>query len=216
MRIGTWNLAGRWSGRHASLLEALDCDVLLLTEVRHDYALPGYAIHTSPDMVPGRRWFAVVASRAGLRALPHPHGASAMAYVGGFRVCASVLPWPGCGGEPPWTGTDTASRTGAAVAATSATRPQVWGGDWNHSLGGPRQLGTRAGKDALMAATEALDLQVPTASLPHRLPGAHSIDHVAVPASWHLWSATRTDATGLSDHDAYVVETTPTASAATS
>ena len=63
---------------------------------------------------------------------------------------------------------------------------------------------------------EALDLQVPTASLPHRLPGAHSIDHVAVPASWHLWSATRTDATGLSDHDAYVVETTPTASAATS
>ena len=182
MRIGTWNLAGRWSGRHASLLEALDCDVLLLTEVRHDYALPGYAIHTSPDMVPGRRWFAVVASRVGLRALPHPHGASAMAYVGGFRVCASVLPWPG----------------------------------WNHSLGGPRQLGTRAGKDALMAATEALDLQVPTASLPHRLPGAHSIDHVAVPASWHLWSATRTDATGLSDHNAYVVETTPTASAATS
>ncbi|WP_267128537.1 MULTISPECIES: hypothetical protein [unclassified Nocardioides] len=33
MRIGTWNLAGRWDARHLALLEAMDCDVLLLTEV---------------------------------------------------------------------------------------------------------------------------------------------------------------------------------------
>lgn len=32
MRIGTWNLAGRWDARHLALIEAMDCDVLLLTE----------------------------------------------------------------------------------------------------------------------------------------------------------------------------------------
>lgn len=33
MRIGTWNLAGRWDARHRTLLETMDCDALLLTEV---------------------------------------------------------------------------------------------------------------------------------------------------------------------------------------
>ena len=33
MRIGTWNLAGRWSSGHRGFLEEMRCDVLLLTEV---------------------------------------------------------------------------------------------------------------------------------------------------------------------------------------
>jgi hypothetical protein len=33
MRIGTWNLQGRWDLRHLELLSAHDCDVWLLTEV---------------------------------------------------------------------------------------------------------------------------------------------------------------------------------------
>lgn len=33
MRIGTWNLAGRWSLAHQSFLEDAECDVWLLTEV---------------------------------------------------------------------------------------------------------------------------------------------------------------------------------------
>ena len=44
MRIGTWNLAGRWSAHHAGLLLAADCDVWLLTEVNERTTLPGYTL----------------------------------------------------------------------------------------------------------------------------------------------------------------------------
>lgn len=42
MRIGTWNLAGRWDSRHLGLLTAADCDLLLLTEVSERVELLGY------------------------------------------------------------------------------------------------------------------------------------------------------------------------------
>ena len=32
MRIGTWNLEGKWSPDHEAVLLHLNCDVLLLTE----------------------------------------------------------------------------------------------------------------------------------------------------------------------------------------
>jgi len=47
VRIGTWNLAGRWSDHHRDLILAADCDVWLLTEVNERTSLPGYAIHLS-------------------------------------------------------------------------------------------------------------------------------------------------------------------------
>jgi hypothetical protein len=34
MRIGTWNLAGRWDARHERLMRDQACDVWLVTEVR--------------------------------------------------------------------------------------------------------------------------------------------------------------------------------------
>ena len=95
MRIGTWNLEGRWDRRHLAFVEGLDCDVLLLTEVRDDTQIPGMSLHmTKIQMMPGRRW-AAVASRSELAALPGPHGAAAMADVNGLRFCSSVLPWRG-------------------------------------------------------------------------------------------------------------------------
>jgi 3-deoxy-D-arabino-heptulosonate 7-phosphate (DAHP) synthase len=33
VRIGTWNLQDRWDARHLQLLNAMQCDLLLLTEV---------------------------------------------------------------------------------------------------------------------------------------------------------------------------------------
>ena len=92
MRIGTWNLAGRWTPAHAALLTGLGCDALLLPEVRHDVALPGMRQHRSVlEMAPGRHWASIVARN--LEALPDPHGASAAARVGVLILCSSVLPW---------------------------------------------------------------------------------------------------------------------------
>ena len=60
-RIGTWNLAGRWSDSHERLLLDLDCDVLLLTEVRRTVELATYERRlTEADMAPGRAWAGVV------------------------------------------------------------------------------------------------------------------------------------------------------------
>jgi hypothetical protein len=55
MRIGTWNIAGRWSGDHLAFVRDLDCDVLLLTEVGERTTLPGYELHsTKCAMAKGR------------------------------------------------------------------------------------------------------------------------------------------------------------------
>ncbi len=210
MRIGTWNLAGRWDARHLALIEQMSCDLLLLTEVSDRIELPAYAVHVGQHMTAKRRW-AAVASRAGLSPLEAPHGASAFAEVSGMRVCSSVLPWRGCGDQPPWEGSNTAERTASAVADISGSRPQIWGGDWNHSLSGSEWAGSKAGRSSVLATVDALGLQVPTALLPHRLTGVLSIDHIAVPSDWQISPAARVDATGLSDHDAYVVETRPAA-----
>jgi hypothetical protein len=42
MRIGTWNLAGRWDARRRELIERLDVDVWLFTEVSERSDLPGF------------------------------------------------------------------------------------------------------------------------------------------------------------------------------
>jgi acetyl/propionyl-CoA carboxylase alpha subunit len=77
VRIGTWNLAGRWSEHHQALLLEADCDVWLLTEVNERTVLPGYALHLSAArMAPRRRW-AGVASRLLMASCPDPHPASA-------------------------------------------------------------------------------------------------------------------------------------------
>ena len=39
VRIGTWNLAGRWSDEHRTLILTADCDVWLLTEVSERIAV---------------------------------------------------------------------------------------------------------------------------------------------------------------------------------
>lgn len=213
MRVGTWNLAGRWSDHHRSLMVDADCDVWLLTEVHAGTGLPGYAVHrTQAHCAPGRHW-AAIASRLPMASSPDPHPASAQAQVGGTTYVSSVLPWRSARTGPVWTGDGHAAKTQHAVddllLRIGASQRLVWGGDWNHALSGRETAGSKAGRTAILGAVAALGLDVPTADLPHALGGLLSIDHVAVPAG--TASGARrvvAEAAGrrLSDHDAYVVE----------
>ena len=211
MRIGTWNLDGRWDARHVDLLESLDCDVLLLTELAVGADLPGYTSHhTSQPMLDGKHWAAVLA-RGTLVPLPDPQPTTAMAEVDGIRVAASVLPWKGCAPYWPGPGSDTTERTRHAVDAIAAAAPEIWGGDWNHSLTGPELSGSQGGRAAIEEAVAGLGLQVPTtdSAQSQRTGSGRSTtwpfrsSAVMVSAEQHSASLS---GTALSDHDAYVVE----------
>ena len=144
--------------------------------------------------------------------LPDPHPASAMAVVGDWTYCSSILPWRSCGSRQPWVGARHVDKAEACVATLLGeitTKRLIWGGDWNHALSGREWSGSIGGRAAITAALDKLDLEVPTASLPHQIEGLLSIDHIALP------KGTGGDATAHSalieggrhsDHDAYVVE----------
>jgi hypothetical protein len=213
MRIGTWNLAGRWTNAHATLLAGLDCDVLLLTEVSERLDLHGYNQHATEARMAAKRHWSAVLSRAELEPLTDPHFATAAAEASGVRFLSSILPWKGCGTR--WPGVNTHERTTLAVQAIErsieGSPVVVWGGDWNHSLSGREYAGSTAGRADILRTVDALDLQVPTTALGHPIDGLVSIDHIALPTSWSVTSADRVlavDGVGkrLSDHDAYVVE----------
>ena len=215
MRIGTWNLAGRWDERHLALMEQAACDVWLLTEVSDHLALPGYyEVRTDATMARGRAW-AGVFTREELRARPDPHPATAAAVTGGLTVWSSILPWRGCGGAPTWVGDRHVDKTRAACETLLSEQPAgalVWGGDWNHALSGQEHAGSIGGRGAVLAAVATAGLRVPTAELAHRIPGLLSIDHIAIPTRWDVDHAARTtaeaDGARLSDHDLYTVEVT--------
>lgn len=55
MRIGTWNLEGRWTPAHGDVLRGVDCDLWLLSGVAAGTRLSGYAaVVTGCDMAPGK------------------------------------------------------------------------------------------------------------------------------------------------------------------
>jgi endonuclease/exonuclease/phosphatase family metal-dependent hydrolase len=211
MRIGTWNLAGRWTRDHLDLVMELDCDVLLLTEVSERLVADGYEMHLSEHlMAPKRRWAGML-SRRPLVPLPDPHPASAMASVGDWTFCSSILPWKTCG-TVPWGEGRHAEKTRVAVDTLLLALPPtglVWGGDWNHALRGREYAGSKAGRGEITAAVTTLGLRAPTVDLSHALPDLLTIDHIAVPSGARVTSVAQVDAAvagrRLSDHDAYVV-----------
>ncbi len=213
MRIGTWNLAGRWSLAHQSFLEDADCDVWLLTEVPPAFSLPGGHLSRSEPMTATGRSWAAVWSTGSSAALPSPHPAAALVRLGDLVICGSVLPWRGA--RPCWPD-EGANTAGITIAALDRLRPAlaatehsvVWGGDWNHAMTGREYAGSMEGRRAIEALVATLDLTVTTANAPHRIEGLLSIDHIAIPASWVSGPCRRVvaEAEGkrLSDHDAYV------------
>ena len=213
MRIGTWNLAGRWSDAQLALLLRADCDVWLLTEVNERTSLPGYALHLTQSRMAARRRWAGIASRLPMASLPDPHPASAAAQVGATTYVSSILPWRGCQSLPPWAGSRHADKTAYTVndllLHLRTADSLVWGGDWNHALSGREYAGSLGGRTVVHDAVDQLGLAVPTADLPHAIDGLLSIDHVAVPrgtAASASRIAAEHDGKRLSDHDAYVVE----------
>jgi len=149
LRIGTWNLAGRWSDEHATFITDQRCDVWLFTEVRNDVDLSGYHRHFSEGVIVGRRHWAAVFSWNALQELADPHEASAAVKVDGVTYCSFILPWQSCRSRDPWVGSRHADKTGAAVTDIVGALPRsgvVWGGDWNHALSGREFTGTAGGR----------------------------------------------------------------------
>ena len=92
MRIGTWNLDGRWSTNHFQFLQEEACDIWLLTEVPMAFALDGGALHRSAFMTATKSWAAVWSKGAAVPS-PSPHSAAATVVVDGVLLCSCVLPW---------------------------------------------------------------------------------------------------------------------------
>lgn len=218
MRIGTWNLDGRWSPRHRRLLEDADCDVWLLTEVPAAFSLPGGDLVRSepmPSMKP-KSWAAVWSNQPSVEA-PSPHPAAALVQLENLLICSCVLPWRGARPYWPDNGSSIAAITIAALdrlrgSLTSMEHPVVLGGDWNHAMTGREQVGSIEGRRAIEALVAVIGLTVTTVNAPHRIEGSLGIDHIAVPKAWTSSPSTRVvaeaDGARLSDHDAYLVETT--------
>ena len=218
MRIGTWNLNAKWSTGHAALLTHEDCDVWLLTEVNpkaHDgnRKIAGYQCHLSGGvMTCGQHWAAILSKRPILRR-PDPHQASAAALISGVTYCATILPWSGCTAytPTPWVGTTLEDMARPAIDNLKNLLPKsktVWGGDWNQNLAGGRQyVGSVSMRGLVESALSLLNLKVTTANLPLQTDeNRNTIDHIAVPAQWHVRNAVRISAVGLSDHDAYIID----------
>ena len=211
VRIGTWNLAGRWSPDHERLMAAQECDLWLLTEVSDRVELPGMRRHIGQEHMAARRHWAAILSHHRFEPLEDPHPASASIQMGDTTFVSSVLPWRSCGARHPWIGSRHEEKTQAAVGSVleSLKGSVIWGGDWNHALHGPEYAGSRAGRSHIENAVSQLELQVPTERLSHRIEGLLSIDHIAVPKGVLVQAAERvsaaTDEKRLSDHDAYVV-----------
>ena len=213
MRIGTWNLDARDTDRHRDFLLRLGCDVLLLTEVPPDLAVPGMvAHHTRERMARGQSWAAIYAADLWPRDDPHP--ASALAEFEGIKVCSSVLPWRGCADYFPWGGSGGQEKTAYAVDnVVIEGAPEIWGGDWNTSFAPNGYAVSHFSRRALRDAAKRLQLTIATEQLSHQSDADLTIDHIAVPDHWTVRSAERVraevDGSLLSDHDAYVVEVTP-------
>lgn len=213
LRIGTWNLAGRWTDAHRDAINDEDCDIWLLTEVSERLAMGGYHLHRGEQPMAAQRRWAGVLSREPLSPMPDPHPASAMARVGGLTVCSSILPWKGTGRRDPWVGERHVERTQATMDDLAAALPReslVWGGDWNHALSGREYAGSIGGRRHLLDFVAERQLQVPTAELTHQIEGLLSIDHIAFTDDLPVGEAHRFHAIGpdgrrLSDHDGYVV-----------
>ena len=72
MRIGTWNLEGKWSPDHLALLEDPDCDVWLLTEVPPEASIPGMTAHRTAEAMGPRKTWAGIFSSFDITAQPDP------------------------------------------------------------------------------------------------------------------------------------------------
>ena len=210
LRIATWNVAGNWDGRHESTLAALAPDIVLLTEIDNDLAVPGFVIHRTTTPMTSRKTYSAVLTRSALEPLPDPHPASAAASVRNLDVVSSILPWPlATTSQWPWGSADQDERMAETVATLEPAlrdREVIWGGDWNQPLEGNNSGFRNRSRALLVEAVDRLGLQVPTQSLPGNK-GQCTIDHIAVPKTWIVTAQRAQHEPKLSDHEhLYAIE----------
>jgi len=172
VRIGTWNLEGKWSSHHLALLEGQECDVWLLTEVPTRASIPGMTAHrTAQAMGSGKAW-AGVFSRGNVITQPDPHPATAMVVGDGFHVMSPVLPWRSCGAA--WEGSTLAEMMSITLSSLRGHIDDmtVWGGDWNQALEGRDYVGSMAGREKILALLNDAGLSLPTSTLGSCIEGA--------------------------------------------
>lgn len=209
MRIGTWNLEGKWSPEHHELLLNEGCHVWLLTEVPVKASILGMQAHRTAELMGPRKSWAAIFSTADATPAPDPHRGTATAHIDGLRFMSSILPWRSCGTAWPGSNLTDKMQTTLNALRVHIDAATVWGGDWNQALEGTEQVGTHGGRDQIVQLLHASRLSVPTRSLGSALVGQRSIDHIAVPIAWDVAAAYRiaaeADGRRLSDHDAYVI-----------
>lgn len=209
MRIGTWNLEGKWSSHHRALLMGAECDVWLLTEVPTEASIPGMTAHRTAQAMGPRKTWAGIFSSVDVVPEPDPHPATAMVLCDGLRLVSSVLPWRSCGAS--WEGSTLAEKMSVALGPLRQCIDEmtIWGGDWNQALEGRDYVGSSGGRKEILELVNEARLSVPTSTLGSASRGHRSIDHIALPIKWDVTGAHRLEAAldgyRLSDHDAYVV-----------
>lgn len=209
VRIGTWNMDGKWSPDHLALLQREESDVWLLTEVHLQASIPGMQVHRTAELMGRQKTWAAIFSTVDVAASADPHRATALARIDGFGFMTSVLPWRSCGSS--WAGSTLAEKLATTLDALRVhiDETTIWGGDWNQALEGSEYVGSLDGRNQILELIDAAGLSVPTRSLGSASPGHRSIDHIAVPGGWDVQGAYRVqaevDGHRLSDHDAYVI-----------
>ncbi len=214
MKIGTWNLDGKWTERHREFLAQQECDVWLLTEVPSDPAgiLADFHCERSIGTMSLGQSYAAILSNSPLVPVQCGHMASVAASKDDLLLCATVLPWKSCKTQPNsgWTGKTLEEMAQPAIDALSKlfkNNTCVWGGDWNQNLYGKWQyVGSSRMRKLIETTLSNHGLVVPTAQLPHQIETLNTIDQIAVPSEWQVKNEKRIDARGLSDHDAYSLE----------
>lgn len=216
IRIGAWNLAHERNAspmvlkRQLDFMEALECDIWLLTEVPYTFRTvmgPGHTV-LSDAMDRTHKAFAAVWVKDGVEEEPAPvHEAAALARAGGLRVCSSLLPSPDIPvAEWPDENHDRTARMRTTVGRLrsglgAGPGDLVWGGDWSHPFAAED---AEADRQLVAEAIAALGLE-------HGIP---DVPHVAVPEGWNVGAGSRLEAASqddgrLSPHDAFVVELEP-------
>ena len=134
MRIGTWNLEGRWSDAHEDLLLEANCDVWLLTEVPASLALVGFDQHRTIDLMSSgkgaKHWAAILSTVESQVRNPTLIRPPLLRWSATSESSSSVLPWRTCVG-PAWTGETLAETQELAIQPlrlSLASAATIWGG----------------------------------------------------------------------------------------
>lgn len=212
MRIGTWNLAGRWSTDHARVIEDADCDIWLLTDVPARVSAGGYHQHLSRGRRgPSAHWSGIL-TRLAAEPVAHTSPTATALSIADIVLVSSVLPWPEPHEDEPWEGSSHAERYVTALRETGSLLKghiPIWGGTWNQPLMGNIIGYSKQAQAALEAFLADHGLQVPTRDLLGRQ-RQYTTDHVAVPISWTVVASGKVEVDpSLSPYDLFCVEASP-------